>query len=147
MTSCATFPTHRIAGAAKLGTAAVEAPFWWRRLLVFFAFPRILRYVNRSLSNELMASLKLDDVKAICGPIHELHHCASELLEHYHHAGWWKRLLYAEWRRSMAREIEQLGDIAEAFAWGADDDLRVLAIDAAAKAQRAAEEDRVHLPA
>ena len=80
--------------------------------------------VNSSLSTDVLGGLSSAQVKELYGPLNQFYQEVSAVLDACAKRSWINRTLMRRWTDTVTRETEKLGDIVEALAWGADDELR-----------------------
>jgi hypothetical protein len=64
------------------------------------------------------------EAQELFGPLQQFYLELREVTGRARHEPWLVRTLMAAWTRRVSAETDRLGDIVEALAWGADEDLR-----------------------
>jgi hypothetical protein len=122
----ATIPIKKIRVDSTLSTTASRSsalPSPVRRLLRWWLFPHVLRFVLRELSGKLN-ELSPEQAEALYGPLCQFHYEILEVLAKRTRKSPIDRFLTARWAAQVGAQAARLGDLIESLAWGSDPDLR-----------------------
>lgn len=117
-------PIQKIQSAGQFGASLRSNPFWNRRLLMFYHFPTILRFTNRSLAGDRLGRLTAEQANLLYDALQPLYVELVGVVESFSSHPWYIRFLLGWWQSKVAAETEELGDVLETLAWGSDPELR-----------------------
>lgn len=100
-----------------------DRPRWWRQVQLVVSASSSLVEVNRVLLNERLARLTFEEARVLYEWLAPTYRALAELLERHSETIAAQTVLRG-WTKRVSREVERLGDIVEALAWGSDPDLR-----------------------
>lgn len=99
-------------------------PTFFRKPLLLWIFPKVLRFVNGALSSERVGRLTTEQAKELYGPLNQMYIEVNAILSKISADSLFTRKVLSGWTASVQIETERLGEIVETLAWGADDELR-----------------------
>ncbi|HEY3739176.1 MAG TPA: hypothetical protein VGL53_04995 [Bryobacteraceae bacterium] len=124
---CVTSPIHEIQAASAFSSGMAASPVgrWYKSFSYVYASPKILRYLTKALTNDRLRAMSHKDVAEIYLPLVAIHRVFSRELARLESAHPLVSASILRWRfRRMHNDLERLGDVTEALAWSADDELR-----------------------
>jgi hypothetical protein len=125
-TACIPVPINEIRDSGQRGVRLCQHrnvnP--WTKAKLYLFIPRVLRFINHSLSRERLAALDRNQTASMYRSLVPLHDEVAKLIDAYPLKPLAVRILTKWWIRSIEVEYERLVDLVESLAWGSDSALR-----------------------
>ena len=131
----AVIPIHKIRVDSTLTTSVSRSsalPRLVRRILVFWLFPHVLRFVVTALADRL-GTLTTEEAGELYGPLNQLLLEVNKVLAKRPKWSRIERMMTVGWTKEVGTQADKLADIVESLAWGSEEGLREFIDDSLAE--------------